>query len=137
VDDDPAIRRFLRGALKAAGFSVFEAGSAGAASTGVASIRPDAIILDLGLPDGRGIEVIRVLRESVQTPIIVLSVREEEAEKIAALDAGADGFLTKPFGIGELLVRLRVCLRHAVHGETGPRSRTATSPWPRLRDSSR
>lgn len=118
VDDDPAVRRFLRVALKGAGFSVFEAGSAGAVPTAVGSIRPDAIILDLGLPDGSGIEVIRRLRESVQTPILVLSVREEEAEKIAALDAGADDFLTKPFGIGELLARLRVCLRHAVPGES-------------------
>src|ERR1700737_5591801 len=88
VDDDPSARRFLRVALKAAGFSVFEAGSAGAVSTAVASIRPDALILDLGLPGGPGLEVIRTLRASVQTPILVLSVREEEAEKIAALDAG-------------------------------------------------
>jgi two-component system KDP operon response regulator KdpE len=110
VDNDPAVRRFLRIAVKAAGFSVFEAGSAGAVSTAVASIRPDAIILDLGLPGGNGIEVIRTLRASVQTPILVLSVREEETEKIAALDSGADDFLTKPFGIGELLARLRcVC----------------------------
>jgi two-component system KDP operon response regulator KdpE len=119
VDDDPAVRRFLRVSLKAAGFSVFEAGSAGAVSTAVAAIRPDAIILDLGLPDGSGIEVIRMLRESVQTPILILSVREEEVEKIGALDAGADDFLTKPFGIGELLARLRVCLRHTVPGEAG------------------
>ena len=119
VDNDPAVRRFLRVAVKAAGFSVFEAGSAGAVSTAVASIRPDAIILDLGLPGGNGIEVIRTLRASVQTPILVLSVREEETEKIAALDSGADDFLTKPFGIGELLARLRVCLRHTVPTEGG------------------
>ncbi len=119
VDDELAVRRFLRVSLKAAGFSVFEAGSAGAVPTAVAAIRPDAIILDLGLPDGNGMDVIRTLRASVQTPILVLSVREEEAEKIAALDAGADDYLTKPFGIGELLARLRVCLRHAVPSEDG------------------
>jgi two-component system, OmpR family, KDP operon response regulator KdpE len=119
VDDDPSVRRFLRVSLKAAGFSVFEAGSAGAVPTAVAAIRPDAIILDLGLPDGNGIEVIRTLRESVQTPILILSVREEEVEKIGALDAGADDYLTKPFGIGELLARLRVCLRRTGPGEGG------------------
>lgn len=119
VDVDPAVRRLLRTSLKAAGFSVFEAGSAGAVPTAVAAVRPDAIILDLGLPGGTGIDVIRDLRKSVQIPILVLSVREEEAEKVAALDAGADDFLTKPFGIAELLARLRVCLRHAVSGEGG------------------
>jgi two-component system KDP operon response regulator KdpE len=119
VDDDPAVRRFLRSSLRGAGFAVFEAGSAGAVATAVAAIRPDAIILDLGLPDGAGIDVIRTLRESLQTPILVLSVREEEAEKVAALDAGADDFLTKPFGMAELLARLRVCLRHAASGEGG------------------
>lgn len=119
VDDDPAVRRFLRVSLKAAGFSVFEAGSAGAVPTAVAAIRPDAIILDLGLPDGNGIDVIRKLREAVQTPILILSVREEEVDKIGALDAGADDYLTKPFGIGELLARLRVCLRRTAPGEGG------------------
>jgi two-component system KDP operon response regulator KdpE len=119
VDDEIPVRRFLRVSLKAAGFSVFEAGSAGAVPAAVAAIRPDAIILDLGLPDGRGIDVIRQLRESVQTPILVVSVREEEVEKIAILDAGADDYLTKPFGIGELLARLRVCLRHTVPGKDG------------------
>jgi two-component system, OmpR family, KDP operon response regulator KdpE len=119
ADDDPAVRRLLRTSLKGAGFSVFEAGSAGAVPMAVAAVRPDAMILDLGLPGGSGIDVIREIRKSVQIPILILSVREEEAEKVAALDAGADDFLTKPFGIAELLARLRVCLRHAVSGEGG------------------
>jgi len=112
VDDENAIRRYLRTALTAQGFTTFEAGTGIEAINAVLSNRPDIIILDLGLPDIDGIEVTRRLREWSQTPIIILSVREAEIDKIAALDAGADDYLTKPFGTGELLARMRVAMRH-------------------------
>ena len=111
VDDENSIRRYLHAALSAQGFSVYEAASGGEAVSAVLSSRPDIIILDLGLPDFDGIEVTRRLREWSQTPIIILSVREAENDKIAALDAGADDYLTKPFGTGELMARMRVALR--------------------------
>jgi len=111
VDDEAPIRRYLRAALGAQGLSVFEAATGLEAIQAVLSHRPDLIILDLGLPDMDGIEVTRRLREWSQTPIIILSVREAEQDKIAALDAGADDYLTKPFGTGELLARMRVALR--------------------------
>jgi two-component system, OmpR family, KDP operon response regulator KdpE len=111
VDDENSIRRYLRAALSAQGFSVYEAANGGEALNAVLSSRPDIIILDLGLPDFDGIEVTRRLREWSQTPIIILSVREAENDKIAALDAGADDYLTKPFGTGELMARMRVALR--------------------------
>jgi len=111
VDDEAPIRRYLRAALGAQGFTVYETASGMEAITAVLSHRPDIIILDLGLPDIDGIEVTRRLRECSQTPIIILSVREAEQDKIAALDAGADDYLTKPFGTGELLARMRVALR--------------------------
>jgi two-component system KDP operon response regulator KdpE len=111
VDDENSIRRYLRAALSAQGFTVFEAASGGEAVNAVLSDRPDIIILDLGLPDFDGIEVTRRLREWSQTPIIILSVREAENDKIAALDAGADDYLTKPFGTGELMARMRVVMR--------------------------
>lgn len=118
VDDDVTLRRSLRGALKEQGYSVFEAVSGQAALTAASAIRPDVILLDTGLPDD-GIEVIHKLREFVKRPIIVLTAEGDEAHKIAALDAGADDYLTKPFGIGELLARLRVMLRHIAGIETG------------------
>ena len=111
VDDENSIRRYLHAALSAQGFSVYEAATGGEALKVVLSSRPDIIILDLGLPDFDGIEVTRRLREWSQTPIIILSVREAENDKIAALDAGADDYLTKPFGTGELMARMRVALR--------------------------
>ena len=111
VDDENSIRRYLRAALSAQGFSVYEAASGGEALNAVVSDRPDLIILDLGLPDIDGIEVTRRLREWSKTPIIILSVREAENDKIAALDAGADDYLTKPFGTGELMARMRVAMR--------------------------
>src|SRR5512138_1397647 len=111
VDDENAIRRYLRTALTAQGFTVYEASNGQETLNAVIETRPDVIILDLGLPDFDGIEVTRRLREWSQTPIIVLSVREAEQDKIAALDAGADDYLTKPFGTGELLARMRVALR--------------------------
>ncbi len=111
VDDEPAIRRFLRTSLTAHGYTVFEASGGQEALTEVIAHRPDVILLDLGLPDIDGIDVTRRLREWSPIPIIILSVRGQEEDKIAALDAGADDYLTKPFGIGELLARLRATLR--------------------------
>lgn len=111
VDDENAIRRYLRAALSAQGFSIFEAANGQDAINAVVSNHPDLIILDLGLPDFDGIEVTRHLREWSQTPIIILSVREAENDKISALDAGADDYLTKPFSTGELMARMRVALR--------------------------
>jgi len=111
VDDENAIRRYLHTALTAQGFTVYEAANGEEAVNAVLKDRPDIIILDLGLPDFDGIEVTRRLREWSKTPIIILSVREAENDKIAALDAGADDYLTKPFGTGELMARMRVVMR--------------------------
>ena len=120
VDDERAIRRFLQTSLAANGYTIFEAANGEEALAAVITHRPDIIILDLGLPDLEGTEVTRRLREWSRTPIIILSVREQEAEKIAALDAGADDYLTKPFGVGELMARLRVALRHAARRDDSP-----------------
>ena len=114
VDDEPAIRRFLHTSLRAHGYIVFEAANGQEALAAVVGYRPDLIVLDLGLPDKDGIEVTRLVREWTQTPIIILTVQEQEAAKIAALDAGADDYVTKPFGMGELLARMRAALRRAV-----------------------
>jgi two-component system, OmpR family, KDP operon response regulator KdpE len=112
VDDEPAIRRFLRASLAAHGYDVFEAVDGQSALTAVAAARPDLVVLDLGLPDMDGVEVTRQLREWTQIPILIISVRGQENDKIAALDAGADDYVTKPFGVGELLARMRAALRH-------------------------
>lgn len=111
VDDEIAIQRFLRVALNGQGFIVSEANTGQAALQAITLNRPDLVILDLGLPDMDGIEVTRRTREWSKVPIIILSVREQEDDKIAALDAGADDYLTKPFGMGELLARIRTVLR--------------------------
>lgn len=113
VDDERAIRRFLRAALTSHGFQVIEAENGQTALAAAADHRPDIIILDLGLPDMDGIEVTRQLREWYRAPIIILSVRDQENDKIAALDAGADDYLTKPFGTGELMARIRVAVRRS------------------------
>lgn len=120
VDDELAIRRFLRTILSAHGYKVFEAANGWEAIQAAAAHKPDLILLDLGLPDLDGVEVIRQLREWTETPIIVVSVRERENEKVAALDAGADDYLTKPFGTGELLARMRVALRHSASSHAEP-----------------
>ena len=112
VDDEAPIRRYLRVALGAQGYTVLEAAGGEEALRAVPAQHPDLIILDLGLPDLDGVEVARRLREWSQTPIIILSVREAEEDKIAALDAGADDYLVKPFGTGELMARIRVVMRH-------------------------
>ncbi len=115
VEDEHAIRRFLRTALEAEDLRVFDAETLQRGLLEAATRKPDLVILDLGLPDGDGLDFIRDIRQWSPVPIIVLSARSEESDKIAALDAGADDYLCKPFGIGELQARLRVALRrHAV-----------------------
>jgi two-component system KDP operon response regulator KdpE len=116
VEDEPPVRRFLRAALAAHDYRVVEAGSIREAEQLAPSHNPDVFLLDLGLPDGDGIELARRLREWTRAPIIVLSARGREEDKVNALDAGADDYLTKPFGVNELLARLRVALRHAGAG---------------------
>ncbi len=113
IEDDAQIQRFLRVALGSHGYRPFEAATGEAGLVEAATRQPDIIILDLGLPDIDGIEVIRRLREWTALPIIVLSARGQERDKIAALDAGADDYVSKPFGVGELLARMRAALRHA------------------------
>jgi two-component system KDP operon response regulator KdpE len=113
IEDEPQIRRFLRTTLEATGYRVIEAENGQRGLIEAGAHKPDLILVDLGLPDMDGVEVIRGIRAWSPMPIIVLSARSEEAQKIAALDAGADDFVTKPFGVGELGARLRVALRHA------------------------
>jgi two-component system KDP operon response regulator KdpE len=113
VDDELPIRRFLRVSLAGEGYRVVEAATAAEALDQIAAQRPDVVVLDLGLPDRDGVEVIREVREWSPVPIVVLSVRDRESDKVSALEAGADDYLTKPFGVGELMARLRVALRHA------------------------
>jgi two-component system KDP operon response regulator KdpE len=113
VEDEPQMRRFLRTTLRAHDCQVVEAGTAREALVHAAGRNPDLILLDLGLPDGDGLEVARQIRRSARTPIIVLSARGQEHEKVRAFDLGVDDYLTKPFGVQELLARVRVALRHA------------------------
>ncbi len=113
IEDDPQIRRFLRTGLESHGFQIHEADTGKLGLIEAAKRKPDLVILDLGLPDMDGVEVVKKLREWSALPVIVLSARATETDKVAALDAGADDYLTKPFGLGELLARIRVALRHA------------------------
>lgn len=113
IDDEAQIRRFLRVSLEAAGYRVVEAATGQDGIVQAAMSRPHTVILDLGLPDLSGLEVLEKIREWSAVPVIVLSVQDAEQDKIAALDAGADDYVTKPFGMGELLARLRVATRHA------------------------
>ena len=113
VEDEPQMRKFLRATLGANGYQVLEASTGAEALSTASSWNPELVLLDLGLPDLDGLEVTRRLREWSATPIIVLSARGQEGDKVRALDAGADDYLTKPFGTAELLARLRVALRHA------------------------
>jgi two-component system KDP operon response regulator KdpE len=119
IEDDPQIRRFLRATLTDEGYRYLDSTSAQEGLRQVGLQHPDLIILDLGLPDLDGLEVTRRLREWTSTPIIVLSARNQERDKVDALDAGADDYLTKPFGTSELLARLRVALRHAIQAAQG------------------
>ncbi|ALB62083.1 DNA-binding response regulator KdpE [Cronobacter condimenti 1330] len=121
VEDEKEIRRFLRTALESEGLRVYDADTLQRGLIEAATRKPDLVILDLGLPDGDGIDFIRDYRQWSQTPVIVLSARSDEQDKIAALDAGADDFLGKPFGIGELQARLRVALRrHGAASQSEP-----------------
>src|SRR5262245_18531664 len=120
VDDEPAIRKFLRTILTAHHYTVFEAANGQEAIAQTSAQRPDLIVLDLGMPDLDGVQVTRLLREWTKLPIIILSVRDREQDRIAALDAGADDYLTKPFGAGELLARIRSALRRAAGSPTEP-----------------
>ena len=120
IEDEPQIRRFLRATLSAHGYRLVEAATAQEGLMHAATRQPEIVILDLGLPDLDGLELTRQLREWSTMPIIVLSARGQESDKVAALDAGADDYLTKPFGVGELLARMRVALRHT--------ARTAQEP---------
>ena len=120
VDDEAAILKFLKPALGANDYEVTTAGSVAEATKRIAAEGPDVVVLDLGLPDGDGKDVIRRVREWSDVPIVVLSARDREAEKIEALDLGADDFVNKPFGVGELMARIRTALRHRMqrHLET-------------------
>lgn len=117
IEDERQMRRFLRSALPAHEYRLMEAGTMREGIQFAAGHNPDLILLDLGLPDGDGLEATRLIREWSATPIIVLSARGLENDKIAALDAGADDYLTKPFSVGELLARMRVALRHAARSQ--------------------
>jgi two-component system KDP operon response regulator KdpE len=117
VEDDAQVRRYLRAGLQSHGYRLNEAETVADALRLAVESPPDIVLLDLGLPDGDGIDVAKRLREWSQVPILILSARGQEAQKVAALDAGADDYLVKPFGFGELLARLRVALRHAARGE--------------------
>lgn len=112
VEDEPQMRKFLRAALVSHGYKVLEAGSINEAVMLTTSHRPDMLLLDLGLPDGDGLSLVKQIREWSKVPIIVISARGREDDKVAALDAGADDYLTKPFGANELMARIRVGLRH-------------------------
>lgn len=114
VEDEPQMRRFIRASLTSHGYRLVEAGGAAEATALATSHNPELILLDLGLPDGDGLELTRVVRGWSRVPIIVISARGREEDKVAALDAGADDYLTKPFGVNELLARMRVALRHAL-----------------------
>lgn len=119
IEDEPQMRRFLRITLQAQNYRLIEAGTGEEGLREAAARNPDVVLLDLGLPDMDGLAVTARLREWTQTPIIVISAREQEQDKVKALDAGADDYLTKPFSSGELLARIRVAVRHAVRQRSG------------------
>lgn len=120
VDDEPQIRRLLKVSLTAHGYEVDESQTGQEGINRAAIFKPDLILLDLGLPDLDGKAVVEAIREWSKVPIIILTARDQEQEKIQALDVGADDYVTKPFSMGELLARLRVALRHSVQGENDP-----------------
>jgi two-component system KDP operon response regulator KdpE len=128
IEDDPQIRRFLRTVLPGEGFDVFEAETAERGLVEAATRKPDVVILDLGLPDMDGAEVIRRLREWSPVPIVVLSARTREQDKVVALDAGADDYLAKPFGVRELVARVRALLRRPRASQIAPAASTSGVP---------
>lgn len=117
IDDELQIRRFLRISLQSSGYHLDEAVNGSEGLSKAAQLRPDVVILDMGLPDVDGLDVLRQLREWTQVPVIILSVRDDDHDKVSALDAGADDYLTKPFSTEELLARIRVAVRHSLRGE--------------------
>ena len=117
VDDEPPIRRFLRTSLVASGYRIVEAEDAAGALRSLAIEKPDLVILDLGLPDKSGLELITEIRKTSTVPILVLSARHDERSKVEALDLGADDYISKPFGMAELMARLRAALRHAIQAQ--------------------
>jgi two-component system KDP operon response regulator KdpE len=119
IEDEPQMRRFLRAALEPHGYRLIEAGTAREGLGHTTAHNPEVVLLDLGLPDMDGLEVTRRIREWSRVPIIVLSARGQESDKVAALDGGADDYLTKPFTVPELLARMRVALRHAAQRDGG------------------
>ncbi len=119
IEDEAQIRRFLRTTLVAEGYQVFEAETGKQGLTEAATRKPDLIVLDLGLPDMDGVQVVKGIRAWSSVPIVILSARAQECDKISALDAGADDYLVKPFGVGELLARIRVALRHVMSTTNG------------------
>jgi two-component system KDP operon response regulator KdpE len=145
IEDEPEIRRFVRATLAAEGYRVVESPTGRRGTIDAGSHKPDMAIVDLGLPDLDGVDVIRRIREWSTMPIVVLSARAHERSKIEALDAGADDYVTKPFAVGELLARVRAALRHAVRSPSGPgplrfddatvdlRTRTATRAGAEIR----
>ena len=129
VDDEPAIRRFLKSTLEHQGWAIVEAADADEATRAVRHHRPEIILLDLGLPDRDGMALLPELKRLSDAAILVLTSRDDERSKVAALDEGADDYVTKPFSIPELLARMRTALRHRVQEQGGrPRSRPASSP---------
>src|SRR5512137_2943400 len=140
IDDEPQIRRLLRVTLEANGYRVFDAANGKDGITQAAQRPPDVVLLDLGLPDLDGVEVLKRLREWSRVPVIILSVRDREEDKVVALDNGADDYVTKPFSTAELLARLRVAQRHAQpgallsHFRTGRLEVDLTARVVRLRD---
>jgi two-component system, OmpR family, KDP operon response regulator KdpE len=120
IDDEPQIQKLLRVTLQAQGFEIVAASSGEEGILQATMVRPDLIILDLGLPDIPGMEVLHRIREWTQIPIVVLTAKDREEDKITALDSGADDYVTKPFGMGELLARMRVALRHNAKSEDEP-----------------
>lgn len=129
IEDEEPIRRFLRATLEAHHYRIKESGTARDGLLQAVTTYPDVILLDLGLPDGDGLHVTKAIRKESRVPIVVLSARGQESDKIAALDAGADDYLTKPFGVGELLARLRVALRHVSHAGGGSSGAAQLSPY--------
>jgi two-component system KDP operon response regulator KdpE len=124
IEDEPQMRRFLRAALEPHDYRLVDAETAREGLAHATAHSPDVVLLDLGLPDMDGLEVTRRIREWSRMPIIVLSARGRESDKVAALDAGADDYVTKPFAVGELLARMRVALRHALQSDGGPEEPT-------------
>jgi two-component system KDP operon response regulator KdpE len=120
IEDEPQIRRFLRTALEAEGCAVFEAATAERGLIEAGTRKPDLVVLDLGLPDRDGVDVVRDIRAWSAVPILILSARTDEGDKVAALDAGADDYLTKPFGVAELQARVRALLRRSVRPSQDP-----------------